>query len=46
MRVDDLLLRIMVTAMDQENITSLLTLENAMAAANVWSSARSLPWKW
>jgi hypothetical protein len=43
MRVDDLLSRIMATATDQENITSLLTLKNAMAAANAWNSAHNLP---
>jgi len=43
MRADDLLLRIMATATDQANITSLLTLKNAMAVANAWNNVRNLP---
>jgi hypothetical protein len=46
MRADELLSRIMGTAMDQANITLLLTLKNAMAAANAWSSVRGLLWNW
>jgi hypothetical protein len=46
MRGDGLLLRIMATAMGQVNITLLLTLKNAMVAANAWSSVRGLLWNW
>jgi hypothetical protein len=46
MRGDGLLLRIMATATAQVNITLLLTLKNAMAAANAWSSVRGLLWNW
>ena len=42
-RADDLLLRIMATAMDRENITSLLTLKNVMVAANAWNNVHNLP---
>ena len=42
-RTDELLSRIMATATDQESITSLLTLKNAMAVANAWNNVRNLP---
>ena len=38
-----LLLRIMATAMDQENITLLLTLKNAIVALNAYNSVPNQP---
>jgi hypothetical protein len=46
MRVDELLSLIMATATVQANITLLLMLTNAMAAANAWSNVHGLLWKW
>jgi hypothetical protein len=45
-RTDELLSRITATATDRENITSSLTLKNAMVAVNAWNSVRNPPWKW